>query len=513
MKLLILHDLPSPAILRRALANQTLFYPKYRKDVEVTLHGVGEPLDEDVTRGEFDVIFLDVSFLCWRWARTHITFEAFLEKYRWVAGSGAAKLAFPQDDYDHHQVLDQWLSDWNVDVVFTPLAAHKQALYPITHNQALIEPFQTGFIDDSDIQQSERFRIPLSERSLDVVYRARLLPATFGRLGRLKSAVAEVFAPKLQKAGFKTDISTDPAATIFGDRWLDFLGDSRFVLGSPSGSSVLDPTGEIGRRVHQYMADHPDADFEVVHRECVPESATQHWMAAISPRVLEAALTRTCQVLVRGEYGPLEADKHYIPIEPDFGNLAEVMERMRDLSEAQRIVDRCHELVTTSQSLHYRHMADRVDAVLDEIYAARGRAALRQGNGLEPGHNMDSQMAARLREKHRILAGMAKDLGEVTGSPIEIARFSELTYVIDDRWQRLQKNFDDVSKLYQELYSKFDVFVRESEEMRQSYLSMEQNYSALSAEYENLYTRPKALVARLVHLSKGLLLSRMRRKV
>ncbi|MCB8820159.1 GAS domain-containing protein [Microvirga rosea] len=511
MRVLILHDLPSPAILRRALGNQTLFYPKYRPDTEVTLHGVGDPLNDSIVNGEYDAIFLDVSFLCWRWTRTHITFEDFIEKYSWVATSSAPKLAFPQDDYDHHQVLDDWLSEWNVDAVFTPLASHGNVLFPKMASKALIEPFQTGFVDDADIRQSEKFNIPLAQRSMDVVYRARLLPAKFGCLGRLKSLVAEVFAPKLLDAGFKIDISTDPEKTIFGDRWLDFLGSSRFVLGSPSGSSVLDPVGEIGQRIDRYIADHPQADFDEVYRACVPDSAALHWMAAISPRVMEAGLTRTCQVLVRGEYGPMEAEKHYIPIEPDFSNLDAVMEQMRDIAEAQRIADRCYDLMTTSKDLHYRHTADRVDDVINRIRIAQGKPAIQRNSDIDCELLMERQLAARLSDKHEAIAGMAEQLGAVTGGPITVARFSELTYVVEDRWRRLYRAFDEASVRYQTLSSQVDSIIREGTNLRQAHQSLEQKYHALSAEYEALYTRPRVLIARLLELAKSVLLKRINR--
>ena len=51
---------------------------------------------------------------------------------------------------------------------------------------------------------------------------------------------------------------------------------------------------------------------------------------AISPRHLEACATRTCQVLVEGEYsGVLRPGEHYIPVRKDLSNLDDVLEHDR----------------------------------------------------------------------------------------------------------------------------------------------------------------------------------------
>ena len=51
---------------------------------------------------------------------------------------------------------------------------------------------------------------------------------------------------------------------------------------------------------------------------------------AISPRHLEACATRTCQVLVEGEYdGVLVPNRHYLELKRDFSNIEEVLEAIK----------------------------------------------------------------------------------------------------------------------------------------------------------------------------------------
>jgi len=194
MRILILHDLIPLRQLRRQLLNQTFFFLKYCSGIQPVLHANGDPIDESIKTGDYDAIFLDVSFLCWRWASPFELVEKFTEDYAWLADHPAPKFAFPQDDYDRHAVLDDWMIRWKVDSIFTPLPDFADVLYPRASKTAKIRPFLTGFVDDVDLAIADRSFLPIRERPVDVVYRARPLPANFGELGQLKKRIADAFA-------------------------------------------------------------------------------------------------------------------------------------------------------------------------------------------------------------------------------------------------------------------------------------------------------------------------------
>lgn len=442
MRVLILHDLMAARPVRRQLVNQTYFFPKYRPAAEIVQHAAGDSVDDALRHGEFDAIFLDVTFLCWRWAKPASVFAEFLGRYAWVADHPSVKVAFPQDDYDHHAVLDEWLAAWKVDLVFSPLPAFADVLYPLASRTGRILPFLTGFVDDVDLAIAERGRLPIAERSIDLAYRARPLPPGFGEVGRLKTQVGEVVGPVARRAGLVVDVSTDPADTIFGDGWLTFLGSARHVLGTPSGSSVIDPRGEIGAAIAAFIAAHPGASFDEITLACVPPDASRYRMEALSPRVFETALARACQVLVRGEYGPLEPDRHYIPIEPDFSNVEAVVARLRDHDRAQRIADDCFALVTSAEELHYRHAAKEVRRAVVECWQARGdtdRARrIARTRPVATAEAVERVLSAEVRGRQALLDGLAGQLASATtGDAIQVSRFNELGLVVADRWGRL----------------------------------------------------------------------------
>jgi len=117
-------------------------------------------------------------------------------------------------------------------------------------------------------------------------------------------------------------------------------------------------------KVYEYELDHPDATFAEVEATCFPGRDGELELFAVSPRHLEACVSRTCQVLVRGAYnGVLEADKHYIPLEPDFSNLDEVLETMRRDDRRAAITEAAFRDVVESGRWTYRGFVRSVEAV------------------------------------------------------------------------------------------------------------------------------------------------------
>ena len=158
-------------------------------------------------------------------------------------------------------------------------------------------------------------------RDVDIVYRARNLPYHVGHHGQLKHEIAQIVEPAARALGLRTDISTDIRDTKYGDAWFEFLASGRCVIGTESGSSALDPVGAIRRFEAEWRPSHPDATFEEFSALQEP-GWDDYDFTAISPRLFEAAQTKTAQLLVEGDYdGILEPETHYFPLRADFSNL------------------------------------------------------------------------------------------------------------------------------------------------------------------------------------------------
>jgi len=125
---------------------------------------------------------------------------------------------------------------------------------------------------------------------------------------------------------------------------------------------VLDPNGEFMVRTQRYLEQHPDASFEEVEAACFPGEDGKLQLFAISPRHLEACATRTCQVLVEGEYsGVLRAGEHYIEVKRDLSNVEEVLDLVEADSERARITEAAYRDVVASGRYTYRRLVESIE--------------------------------------------------------------------------------------------------------------------------------------------------------
>ncbi len=115
----------------------------------------------------------------------------------------------------------------------------------------------------------------------------------------------------------------------------------------------MDCRGEIQAAITEMLAKRPDLSFEEVSAR-LPVGWDSYRFFAIGPRHLEAVLTRTCQVLVEGEYdGLLRAGDHYVPVRPDLGNLADALAIVRDAAAVDRMTQRAFEDLFLAGKLTY----------------------------------------------------------------------------------------------------------------------------------------------------------------
>jgi hypothetical protein len=110
------------------------------------------------------------------------------------------------------------------------------------------------------------------------------------------------------------------------------------------------------------LAERPDATFEELEARCFPGRDGEFGLVALSPRHLEAVATRTCQVLIDGDYdGVLQPDRHYIPLRRDFSNLDDVLETIRRDEERERIVETAYREIVESGAWSYPRFVETLE--------------------------------------------------------------------------------------------------------------------------------------------------------
>lgn len=310
---------------------------------------------------EFDVVILHYSFLGYRTIGWHHV--KWKQCYDWLADLTCLKIAIPQDEFSQAAILDEWLFDWGIKVIFSTQYRPETPLYPIMRQYAEITRILPGYIDENATQA--KTILPIAEREVDIVYRARHLPYWLGKQGQLKYQLADTVKAQAIRQGLNCDISTSEADTITGDRWLDFIASGKTSIGIEGGSSVIDWRGEVKLQIMHLLADKLDSTYEEVSKK-MPDGWDSHELFTLTPRHFESIMTRTAQILIEGEYrGILIPNVHYIPLKRDFSNLTECLDKIKDVAYLQQIVDRAYEDIYLSGLYSYKAFAKIINEAIE----------------------------------------------------------------------------------------------------------------------------------------------------
>lgn len=317
----------------------------------------------------FDAVIFHYTFLALRFDQP--SFWAMYEKIKTsLANLSGIKVLIPHDEYVYTRSLWAIIRDCDVQRVYSSCFGHDHAvIFPEaeTGKKDLCHPVFTGYIDERMLKWVERRSKLFPQREIDVGYRAASANYAFGFHGQLKTRLAEAFHECVKRhPGLREDVKLtymdSYKNTITGKSWFDFLLRCRTALGCLGGSSILDPDGEIRRRALQYVKQHPHPTKEEIAENCYGDQEGRIRTYILGPRVFECAMTRTCQLMVEGDYfGVLEPNVHYIPIKADFSNLDEVLDLVEhDKEYCEQIAQQCYEHVVASGSYTYRSFASEI---------------------------------------------------------------------------------------------------------------------------------------------------------
>jgi hypothetical protein len=374
-RILVLHRSGDETCLRPTVLHHLRSFRQSPRRHQVVYYDIKHGAPARLGRFPFDAVLLHYTLLALRWHQ----FAWLRRELAWLADVPWFKIAVPQDEYDHHAVLDEWLDELGVQCIFTCFDGRQRAvLYPKMHAKAAFVQCLTGYIDDAMANRCEALIRPLDQRPLDVVYRGSRLPYWYGAFGQVKHLISLHAQRAAQQLGLRHDISTRPEDVLLGDDWFRFLASGRATIGCESGVSAVDPRGEVRRQANALLRDKPDLSF-AEFSERLPRGWDGYSWRALGPRHLEAVMTRTAQVLVEGEYsGVLVPYRHYIPVKADFSNLSEALEQVRDTRRLSQLTACAYEEVFLSRRYHASALAELLDQALDQAQA-RGQLPDRRG--------------------------------------------------------------------------------------------------------------------------------------
>lgn len=306
----------------------------------------------------FRAVLFHTTFLALRWSPSFFQKRCAIIARR-VKDWSCPKLALPQDEFVYTEALSRFLDEVGITHVYScaPLSEWPK-IYPYQQNKKVhFDQILTGYLSKQVVQQVTELEKP--ERTIDVGYRARKVDYWLGRHGRYKVEVAAKVQEAAKKLSLTTDISLDEEEVLTGLDWFRFLLKCKATVGVEGGASILDSYGSLRDQTGQYLARKPDASFEEVWEKLLkPHEGFR--LFALSPRHLEAALTRTVQILIEGSYnGILKPWAHYIPLRSDYRNLEECLAKLNDAAFCHEMTARAYEDIVLSKRYSYELFAEK----------------------------------------------------------------------------------------------------------------------------------------------------------
>ena len=176
-----------------------------------------------------------------------------------------------------------------------------------------------------------------------------------------RTALIRRFQDAHEDMQLRCDIRT---SRVDRNQWAEFLCGCKAIIGAESGTYYLNDRGRLLTRARDYnLFQNRDASFEQVFDMFFRDQPRLVSGKSISSRHFEPIGTKTCQILLEGDYnGILKPDEHYIPVRRDLSDLDAAIAKFRDESNRTRIAENAYEYAMDCHT--YVH---RAKGVLQEL--------------------------------------------------------------------------------------------------------------------------------------------------
>lgn len=347
-KILLLHGMPPKKFRFKGVEDVELLFKRKYNPKQIVEHNFYLNPSLSLINFQFDAIILTSTFLG---KISHPkTFKRIKEKYSFIKTQNSLKIGLPQDDYWAQETRDTWYSE-NLDILISVFQMkYWPTLYPKSLEKKIkIIKGHTTYINRDDFIElnSKKFNL----REYDVVYRTMGMPYFPNKIGLIKSQIGEIFLKK-HKDDLKLNISNKEKDLIFGDNWIKFLSNSKGVLGSSSGSSVI-------LRDHDHISKLEEAKenksfaFENFENKFFHNDDKNYSLTDISPRNIEAAKTLTLQILIEGDYGGiLRKNIDYFCLKEDLSNSEDLVKLLNNPKKLEKLTKSCFNRIKNADSLN-----------------------------------------------------------------------------------------------------------------------------------------------------------------
>jgi len=303
---------------------------------------------------KFDLIIFHDLFLSKRSLPRR--FKGIYEKSKILKKFTGYRVATVQDEFIQSEKLNELIVEFDIKHIFSvsPPSQWNKIYDGIDRKKVKISQILCGYVEESMIPQIKQLQKEIKERSIDIGYRASFPRFSLGYLNYLKYKIGVVVKEMAKKYDLKVNISNELQDTFLGIEWYKFLLKCKYMLGTEGGASILDKDGSIQKNVFEYRTKHPSADFKEVEKACFKGLDGKFSYSMITPRHFEACMTKTCQILLEGNYNEiLKPGIHYVELKKNFSNLDDALSIVKKDKVREKIASRAYKDIVESKKYTY----------------------------------------------------------------------------------------------------------------------------------------------------------------
>ena len=358
-KILVLHALQE--ISRNTTIEFTGSFGRHAQGCDVHyLNVYGLVASRKIEASDYDLLVVTYEVLA---QREWVYWPEIAKRIARVSKAAKTTILLPQDDYAFSSRLDELACSTNVSSVWSPISNNVELLYPMSSKRGVrFKLSLTGYLESAKLAEYSDYSKNFSDREIDLGQRVSKLPTNFGEIAQRKAEIATELGARLSRLGFRIDVSTKPADSFYGTRWLEFLGNTRFTVSRKGGAGLGDPLNKMANRVAFLKLFSFVLGEATISRLSKTKDVVEGDFSAISPRLFEAAALGVCQILEEDDYldGALVPWVHYVPLKSDFSNIHEIAAFMRCDEKVEVMVTNARKALIDSGSYSYHSFVQEV---------------------------------------------------------------------------------------------------------------------------------------------------------
>ena len=147
--------------------------------------------------------------------------------------------------------------------------------------------------------------------------------------------------------------------------WVELLQSAKATVGAEAGTYYLDRNGSLLEQSKEYVQQNPDANLDDLLEKIFDNTSIEYVSGkAISSRHFEPVGTKTCQILLEGNFnGILKEGEHYISVKKNFSNLKDVIDVYSDHDLRNQSVERAYAYISENHT--YKN---RVETITNKLF-------------------------------------------------------------------------------------------------------------------------------------------------